>query len=276
MAAAIILFGAAASANLGDTQACSISPDTNVVRYDGVGTGKYSTQWEDHFWTWWGQANKEIKVAKVSGPNLATKAGCRLGDHPNVKVYVQPGGDAYDMQDSIKAQGRENILDFMQQGGKYVGTCAGWYLASQSYIWQNQTYNWPNLLGLFEETVEGSITTIADYAGTPPYKLTPITTDVGTLNAIYYGGPTVGWVNTAPRLPSPAWKQIASFNAPHVVGDPAVVTKKDVLLFSTHFEAYEGVGVTTLTTKDRLANYQYRARQINALLNTNWTIPATP
>lgn len=275
MATAAVLFSAAVSASVGE-QACGISPDTNVVRYDGVGTGKYSKQWEDSFWTWWGQANKGIKVTTVSGPNLATKAGCRLGDYPNLKVYVQPGGDAYDMQNSIKADGRDNILDFVGKGGKYIGTCAGWYLASKSYVWQNQTYNWPNLLGLFEETVEGSITTIADYAGTPPYAITPVTTDVGTLNAIYYGGPTVGWVNTPPGLPSKAWKQLASFNAPHVAGNPAAVSKENVLLFSTHFEAFEGVGVTTLTTKERLANYQYRARQINALLKTNWTIPSTP
>jgi len=275
-----MLFGcAAASLNLtgeqvpvGSAQACRISSNANVVLYDGIGTGTYSRQWEEKFWSWWANEDSRIVVSKLTGPELAPP--CRLRDYSNVRLYVQPGGDAYEMQNSIRAGGRSNILGFLNNGGKYFGTCAGWFLASRSYVWQNASYAWPNVLGIFDKTVEGSLTTIANYEGNPPLRVTSIKTGSDSLNVVYYGGPTVGWTRTSPSLPR-GWSSIAEFTAPRVNNCPAIVTRSNAVLTSPHLEAFEGIGVTTLSTQDRLANYQYRARQINALLGTNWRIPST-
>lgn len=257
--------------------ACNIKSSTTIVLYDGVGTGTFSSRWENEFWTWWAGADPAVEWVTVSGPQLNTGSGCKLSDYPNVKLYVQPGGDAYQMQDSIRTGGRGNIVDYLSGGGSYLGTCAGWFLAAEKYVWQGSSYQWPNVLGIFEGQVEGSITDIADYEGDPNYAATPIQLqEGGSLTSIYYGGPTMGWKSTPATLPS-GWKAVAKFaanGAPH--GTPAAVQKGNMLLTSPHFEAHEAHGLVGFSTKDRLANYIWRAQQINALLGTSWAIPTAP
>jgi hypothetical protein len=84
-------------------------------------------------------------------------------------VYVQPGGDAYSQQNSIGDTGKANILKYIEsKRGIYLGTCAGWFFASDGYYWEGVKYDWPNLLGKFP-TTEGSIHEIATY---PNYAMT--------------------------------------------------------------------------------------------------------
>jgi hypothetical protein len=83
---------------------------------------------------------------------------------------VNPGGDAYDQLSALGAQGRKNIIDFMNRGDTaYVGFCAGAYIASHDYIWES-LYEGPGYynfavdppLSIFPHTVEGSLTDIND------------------------------------------------------------------------------------------------------------------
>ena len=67
--------------------------------------------------------------------------------------------------------GKKHVLGFIDAGGLYVGTCAGFYFAAQGYFWQvgepgGGEYHWSQLLGRFPE-VEGSITNIRDDSATP-------------------------------------------------------------------------------------------------------------
>jgi hypothetical protein len=61
--------------------------------------------------------------------------------------------------------------------------------------WEGEYYSWPNVLGLYPSTVEGSIAAIADY---PAYANTSLAFADGSpaLNVVYYGGPTRGLAHT--------------------------------------------------------------------------------
>jgi len=220
-----------------------------------------------------------LEAVSLSAAQLQD-AGCggsleKLG----VKIFAMPGGNAYNAQKSVGATGRKNILSFIDAGGLYVGTCAGFYLASTGYFWEygqqgGGEFHWPNLLGRFPE-VEGAITTIHDDSGNPPYKLTGL--DNG-LKAIYWGGPTRGWRKTDATVPGTTLLHYSD-----VPGNlTAAVHVKDtshgnLLLFSVHLEAEPGVGIhdSGLTTEMQQANWQYRAQQIKQAAGLQVAIPQT-
>jgi glutamine amidotransferase-like uncharacterized protein len=254
--------------------ACSISSSTDVVIYHGEGPTAECKRWESDFYEWLG-----LNVATVTATQMKNAdCGGKMSDF-GVKMVVFPGGNAYNTQKSVQAQGKANVLKFIDNGGLYVGTCAGFYFAASSYWWQDGEqgggeFQWPNLLGRFPE-VEGSIVDIWDDSVSPGYKLTGI--DNG-LKAIYWGGPTRGWKRTsAGGLPGTVLARYSD-----VKGDlMAAIHVNDkahgnLLLFSAHFEAEEGVGIrnTGLTSSMQLANWQYRAQQIQAAAQMEFTIPS--
>ena len=135
--------------------------------------------------------------------------------------------------------------------------------------------NWPDrgywayntLLGIFDAVVEGSITDIADEETAPGvfegHALTPISTGN---KAIYYGGPTMGWHKTHESSLPKGTEVLGRYEA--VTGTPPAIVRMRgatrFLLFSCHLEAFEGVGVTELSTSQREANYMLRAEKIMA------------
>ena len=139
--------------------------------------------------------------------------------------------------------------------------------------WPDSGYwQYPALLGEFDAHVEGSITDIADEetaAGVfDGHALTRLSTGH---HAIYYGGPTMGWKHTSESSMPAAAETLARFaDVTNVTGSapPAVVRMRErgkrLLLFSVHLEAFEGVGVSELSTADRQANYALRAARILA------------
>ena len=130
-------------------------------------------------------------------------------------------------------------------------------------------------------TVEGPIKAIATY---PDYA--PTTLDNG-LTMVYYGGPALGLNTTTSTVPNGA-TVLAAYDAPGVPrGVPAVVNYQGryvkALFNSPHPEAQAGVGLSCaaplppgcITDAQQLANWQFLAGNINALLGTDWVIPAT-
>ena len=76
------------------------------------------------------------------------------------------------------------------------------YFSTRDFFWEGDYYTYPaepSLLGRFPATVEGSISDIADYSGSPGYAATNLSTG---LTALYYGGPTRGWKDTPSSLPA--------------------------------------------------------------------------
>ncbi len=53
-------------------------------------------------------------------------------------VWVQPGGRARIQVQTMSAQLKEDIRNFVAGGGGYVGFCAGGFLATQQFGWQNK------------------------------------------------------------------------------------------------------------------------------------------
>lgn len=185
-----------------------------------------------------------------------------------------PGGNAYTYTQHLGAATKTKLRQFLAGGGLYVGTCAGWFYASKGYYWEYDTrwsdkgyWAYPSLLGAFDADVEGSITEIADeetangvFNG---HALAALSTGQ---HAIYYGGPTMGWKHTREsNLPS-GFEVLARFsevtNSPPAIVRHAGSTR--VLLFSPHLEAFEGVGVTELSTAQRRVNYALRRDRIAA------------
>jgi len=256
------------------SEACPITSTTKVVIYGGRGATAECKQWEADFYKWAG-----LEAVSISAEQLqSAECGGSLREL-GVKIIVCPGGDAYDTQLSVKTRGKQNILSFIDAGGLYVGTCAGFYLAASGYVWEDGQegggeFKWPYLLGRFPE-VEGSITSIKDDTGPVPYKLTGL--DNG-LHAIYWGGPTRGWHKTEASVPGTVLLRYSDVPG-NLLAAVHVNDKShgNLLLFSAHLEAEEGVGIhnTGLTKEMQLANWQYRAQQIKQASKLEFTVPST-
>ncbi len=80
-----------------------------------------------------------------------------------------PGGDAYYYKLSIDATGLQHIRDLVNNGGAYIGNCAGTYFASDSIFWEGAWYDYP--LDLFDGVAIGAIDEIAPW---PNYVMTTV------------------------------------------------------------------------------------------------------
>lgn len=248
---------------------CPIQSDTNVVFYGETGfggVGTLSKSWITHFFDWWKQQDPSIKYVILDSADL--KTDCNLANYPNVKVYVQPGGNAYYQQNKLGSLGKTNINNYINSGRGYVGICAGFYYTAGDYYWQGEYYAWPDLLSKYP-TVEGSITSIADYDENPGYALTTLSNGE---SMIYYGGPTRGLKDTPSDFPGTALLSYSS-----IPGNlPASIKYGNMLLMSVHAEAYENDGIEGLTTNQRLKNYIWFANTINSVSGTNFYVPLPP
>lgn len=239
---------------------CPILPDTRIVAYHGMGVSLISEEWITRFLDWWQSYDPAVKYVFLNGTNL--KSDCNLSDYPNVRLYIQPGGHAYYQQSSLGAAGKANILEFLDEGGAYLGICAGWYYAATDYYYAGYFYGWPDLLGRFP-TVEGPITEIAEDLH---YNMTRMSNG---LQMIYYGGPTRGWRQTPHTVPATVLMTFAA-----IPGNlPAAVKSKNLLLISVHPEAYEGLGITGLTREQRIANYEWLANAIKEVTGLYLHVP---
>lgn len=246
-----------------------LNTHTAVAIFTGDGADPECIAWETCFWEWWGAANPgELNFVYVDA--LQLQHGVDLQRIDNLKFWVQPGGDAYRQQLSLGTTGKANVLRFLHnRSGTLVATCAGWYAAARDYWWQGCHYCWPNLLGLYP-TVEGSVSSVADFYTPPGHKMVAVST--GT-RMLYYGGPTLGWRHT-PRS-SLQGRVVLTFTD-HGVSErlPAAVVDGKNVFFSVHAEAFEGnAKCIDLSTAERVRNYQWRAEQINAAGGTRYAIP---
>ena len=56
---------------------------------------------------------------------------------PRFRVLYVNGGSSFSHGRSVGEEGRKNIMQFILNGGSYVGTCAGSALSSKGVIWDN-------------------------------------------------------------------------------------------------------------------------------------------
>ena len=254
------------------SRGCPVRASTTVLIYNETGaggTGEFSGQWETAFWSEWAASDGRVQWQAIDAAGVQK---CAVADLSSVAIWVQPGGNAYGYSQSMGAAGRALVNGFLAAGGAYVGTCAGFYYASRGYYWEMDTqwsdkgyWAYPTLLSAFDADTEGSIVEIEDEEGPDgvfrSHAATKITVDGNaTHTVVYYGGPTVGLHRTPSRLPAGATARAVFDDVPGT--PPAIVTVSrpglELVLFSPHLEAHEGIGGVAITSAQRAANYELR------------------
>jgi hypothetical protein len=251
----------------GGGSTCPLVQSTDFAVYGQTfkgGVGTSSKSWMTHFFDWWKAQDLNVDYQFLDAAQAQACTNMKT-TYPNLKMWVQPGGNAYDQQSALGAAGKTNINGFIGAGGSYFGVCAGAYYATPNYWWEDSYYAHPYLLGAYPVTMEGAISSIAPWPG---YALTTLSNG---RNAIYYGGPTIGLAHTG--IGTLLGEKNASFSG--IGGElPAVIIQNKMLLTSVHLEAFENDGISGLSTADREENYKYLANLINRVAGTSFYVPA--
>lgn len=217
---------------------CPIKDDTTIVYSTVNGVGPASLIWVQDFLWWWASYDSTIKYLPLAADDLKN---CELVSYPNLRVYINPGGDAYKQLAAMGSVGAQHIKDFVlrdqsAQPSAYVGFCAGGYIASHDYLWETMyegtdyymfSENPP--LSLFPHTIEGSIVDINDdqFADQHGSKFRAVNVSNGHI-MLYYGGSTFGW-NGSPDY--------ANKDSPNY--DPAL----EVLIYYTDFYGFHSANI---------------------------------
>jgi glutamine amidotransferase-like uncharacterized protein len=257
-----------------------LSADTTVVVYGDTAGGVTSqtVAWVTHFLDWWQTYDNSIKYVVLSANDLKSSQNV-LSNYPNIRLYFQPGGNAFTQQLALGSTGKANINGYIDSGKTFVGICAGFYYATSSYWWNNygnwNLYQYPNLLGKYPTTVEGSISSIQYYYSDPVNTSYTVTTMSNGNRMIYWGGPTIGYLKTAPSY---SGQSLLQFSNGIPTNLPAAIKYNNLLLTSVHPEAYNDGRVSpdarvNLTTAEVTANYVWFSRMINSVAGNSFTTP---
>ena len=84
-----------------------------------------------------GRTNVLAILTKDAGFDCVTVSAedIRAGKLDEYKVLLVPGGSGSKQAEKLAEEGRGKIRAFVENGGGYVGICAGSYLASNDYPW---------------------------------------------------------------------------------------------------------------------------------------------
>jgi putative intracellular protease/amidase len=84
-----------------------------------------------------GQADADRAAAPLHGRTVlfVDENAIRAGALDQADVVIFPGGSATAAGNALREDGRERVRAFVENGGGYVGICAGAYLASTYHPW---------------------------------------------------------------------------------------------------------------------------------------------
>jgi hypothetical protein len=91
---------------------CPIVNDTTVVYSIADGVGPASQIWVEDFLWWMKSSDDSFKYQSLTGEETAS---CDLSSFPNLRIFVNPGGNAYDQLTSLGADGTQNIINFVNR-----------------------------------------------------------------------------------------------------------------------------------------------------------------
>lgn len=63
---------------------------------------------------------------------------CYNGELNALDLLIMPGGTAYGIQNTLEEEGKAAITAYLDQGGNYVGFCAGGYYMARGYYWKGE------------------------------------------------------------------------------------------------------------------------------------------
>jgi glutamine amidotransferase-like uncharacterized protein len=291
-----------AAAVVGASASCSLKNDTNIAYSIVNGVGPASKIWVEDFLWWWKSYDSSINYAPLSAKDFQ---GCDFASFPNLRVYINPGGNAYDQLSAMGPVGTQNLINFVKRDQKnpssYVGFCAGGYVASTDFIWEtlyegkdyyNFAVNPP--LGLFPHSVEGSIVDINDEQyGDQSGSMFRLVNVSNGHKMLYYGGSTWGW-NGVSDPTDPKSDQYdpevevlvyyTDFYGYYSHNIPAAWRYQNLVLTSVHPEADNCTNVVdsdcppadTIPTDNILQNRAWLAEYVNQAAQTSYKIPPVP
>ncbi len=208
---------------------CRGVQSADIALYSDAGCWEESTHALENMFQW-----MDYSVTLVDAEYINKE------DLDNFKILCIPGGDMYQYAQDISAGGKENIRNFIRDGGGYIGICGGAYFASEEVIWRgSQLLMTP--LGIFQGTAEGPIDEIAPY---PDYEMCkvnivdsthPITeSEPDSVWILYYWGPVL-----IPDLPT----DVEILGSYDVTNQPAMLVfdygQGRVFIIGTHPEIEE-------------------------------------
>lgn len=147
---------------LGFTNLSFAVEGATIAVYTDNGNGA----WEDgiiafeQFLKWKGVTYERVSPLDVNTVNLKNYYDA---------IYF-PGGDADYYNAAINQNGIQHIRELINEGGGYIGICAGAEFACDTFIWEGVEYDYP--LDLFSGQAIGPIDIIAPW---PNYTMTTIT-----------------------------------------------------------------------------------------------------
>ena len=65
---------------------------------------------------------------------------CYNGELDALSLLMMPGGSAYSIQDTLGSAGKVAIRNYLDNGGNYLGFCAGGYYMASGYYWSGELY----------------------------------------------------------------------------------------------------------------------------------------
>ena len=107
------------------TSVASAAP-IKVAVFEGDGVGKSCT----NLLTILDNSSKiQLEVSRV------TTADIVAGKLDEFDVLIHPGGSGSKQGNDLGEDGRQQVRQFVSQGGGFLGVCAGAYLATNDYTW---------------------------------------------------------------------------------------------------------------------------------------------
>jgi glutamine amidotransferase-like uncharacterized protein len=102
-------------------------PECRRMRYPKIGI--YAGSGTSHSWLWFVDMFEKMGFFDLSFLDEAAVKGDGL---KHLDVMVMSGGDTFAVAESLDQQGADKIRSFVEQGGVYIGSCAGAYLPMNS------------------------------------------------------------------------------------------------------------------------------------------------
>jgi len=169
-----------------------INPSGQPVRvavYSGDGAYFRSIKAAMRMFLWMGAEPQRITPREIIDGKLKS-----------FDVLYMTGGWAVPYIRDLKNGGTSKIREFVQQGGAYIGTCAGAFFAADYIYWEGKRYEYP--LDLFPGAARGPIPELASWPGfklcrinlsPTPHAITKGEPD--SMMSLYYGAP---WFEVPP------------------------------------------------------------------------------
>ncbi|UCD79662.1 MAG: Type 1 glutamine amidotransferase-like domain-containing protein [Desulfobacterales bacterium] len=160
-----------------------------VAIYSGEGTYFRSIKAATRMFLWMGAEPQRIKPREIIDGQLKS-----------FDILYMTGGWAVPYIRDLKNGGTAKIRQFVQEGGAYIGTCAGAFFAADYIYWEGKRYEYP--LDLFPGSARGPIAELAPWPG---FKLCRINLsqkyhaitngEPASMMSLYYGAP---WFDVPP------------------------------------------------------------------------------